>query len=288
MRPFHSQVPRHAVFLLGAFSLCGCQLLESLQGKGDQPSARVTGVSFQDLSLDSATLLFDVDVSNPYDVDIPLVNVAYKLASAGQGFVAGFAALEGSIPAGGSKVVGIPAQIVFRDLLNVLKQVKPGAVIPYTADLGLAVKVPVIGDLTLPVKTSGKLPVPTVPKVSLASVEWENLTLTEAAAQLDLRVVNRNDFPMDLSKLTYDLSLGNVSVAKGTLEQAASFEEGGETGVPIRVSFSPARLGLAAFNLLKGDGASYQIGGLLDVKTPFGGLELPYTQGGETEFKKGR
>lgn len=287
MRGFHSQA-RHAVFLFSALTLCGCQLLESLQGKGDQPSARVTGVSFQDLSLDSATLLFDVDVSNPYDVDIPLVHVAYKLASAGQAFVAGSAALEGSIPAGGSKVVGIPARVVFRDLLDVLKKVQPGAVIPYTADLGLLVNVPVIGDVTLPVRKVGKLPVPTVPAVSLASLQWESLTLTEAAARLDLRVVNRNDFPMDLSKMTYDLSLGNVSVAKGTLEQAASFEKGGETGVPIRVSFSPARFGLAAFNLLKGDGASYKIGGLLNVKTPFGGLELPYERVGETEFENGR
>ena len=39
------------------------------------------GLKFQDVKPDSATLLFDVEVNNPYAVDLPLTNISYALTS---------------------------------------------------------------------------------------------------------------------------------------------------------------------------------------------------------------
>jgi LEA14-like dessication related protein len=272
-------------FLVVVLAAPGCELLDAVQGRAKTPSARVTSVRLQDLDLTATTLLFDIEVSNPYATAIPLVGLDYELESQGSKFVGGKVSVDGAVPAHGSRVVPVPARIVFADLLKILEMVKPGAVIPYTAGLTLSVDVPAIGPQELPLTHRGELPIPAVPAVDLASIQWEKLSLNEATALLELRVVNRNEFPVDLSALSYALSLGDVSVVKGSLQQAAAFAGGGESSLPVRASFSPRSLGVAAFGMLTGKGASYKLEGTMTCKTPFGALDFPYERSGQTEFR---
>jgi len=280
--------PRRAIaFALAACTLlplAGCETMSNLLKDMDKPSASISNVRFQDISLSDITLLFDVDVNNPYDVPLPLVNVSYGLASKGTNFLDGQADVQGTVPAKGKKTIQLPAKVTFASLLSAVQGVKMGSVVPYSAEMGLAVDAPAVGRLTLPIKKQGELPIPAVPDVSLESVEWKSLTLQNAEAVLKLKVVNNNEFPLDLSKLAYNLTLGDTPIAQTSLTQAAKFSKGGTGTLDIPISLKPSNLGLAAFNMLTGKNASYSLSGNMDVDTPFGAMNMPFSKKGSTKL----
>ncbi len=123
------------LLVAGLLALPGCALLQGLLGPVPKPTASITGIRITDFSLSGLTLNFDVAIANPYAVPLPLVNVDYALASASQPFLQGQAAMQGEIPANGSKTVTLPAKIAFGELLKVLQGVRPGATIPYRGTL---------------------------------------------------------------------------------------------------------------------------------------------------------
>lgn len=137
-------------------SAAGCGMIE-------KPSAHITGVKIQDVSLTDATMLFDVKVDNPYSVPLPMSNVDYALSSQGQPFLTGKADIQGVVPARGSKILGVPVRISYLQLINVVKGARPGATIPYKADLGLSVDAPVWGALRIPMSKNGELSIPSGP-----------------------------------------------------------------------------------------------------------------------------
>lgn len=277
---------RFALICLLALSTTGCSELNSLLKDASKPSARIVGANIENLNLEGLALVFDVEVSNPYAVPLPLVNLDYALATGGTKFLSGNADVQGSIPAKGSRTIKVPAGVTFAGLLNTIKGVKPGSVIPYTADLGLAVDAPAVGRLNLPIRKSGELPIPTVPTIELAGVDWKELSLQNAEAVLNIKIGNTNDFPLDLSKLDYGLSLGGSRVAGAAVNKATHFGKGQSNTISIPISIKPIDLGLGALRMFSGDGAKYQLDGLMDVKTPFGAMAMPFNQSGNAPFKK--
>ena len=142
-----------AAVLAGA---TGCSMFE-------KPSAHITGVKVQDINLTDATMLFDMKVDNPYTVPLPMSNVDYALSSQGQQFLSGKADVQGTVPAAGSKTLGIPVRISYPQLISVVKDARPGVTIPYKADMGLSVDVPALGPLRIPMSKDGELSNPSVP-----------------------------------------------------------------------------------------------------------------------------
>ncbi len=271
---------------------CGLWLVAALAGcdalsRFSKPSARITGVGLKDISLDALTLMFDVEVSNPYSAPLPLVNLDYALASAGSPFLSGQADIQGTVPAKGAKTLALPARVNYLELFKAVKGVRPGDVIPYAAELGLSVKPPAVGALRLPMKKEGKLPVPTVPDVDVKDIKWQGLSLDQAGGVLRLGVVNRNKFPVDLAKINYGLSLGGVEVATSSLAKPVAFgADGGAGELEVPLSFSPQKLGLSAYRMLTGGGAGYKLNGSMDLGTPFGPMSLPFDKIGNTVFRR--
>ncbi len=152
--------------ILGTLLLwcCGC---ESMDGKFSlkKPTARLTGLQLEDVKLDSATLLFDIEVDNPYPVALPLTNLDYDLATAGNTFLSGVAAIQTTIPANSSKIVSLPARINYLGMFKAVKDIRPGSIVPYIANVGLSVDPPALKPLRLPLKKEGELKLPTVQEV---------------------------------------------------------------------------------------------------------------------------
>ncbi len=147
-------LPITAVVLLA--SAMGCGMME-------KPTARITGAQVQDVSLTDATMLLDVEVSNPYTVSLPMSNVDYVLSSQGQQFLSGQADVAGTVPALGSKTLNVPVRVNYLELINAVKGAQPGAKIPYRVDLGLSVNAPVWGILRMPMSKDGELAIPSGP-----------------------------------------------------------------------------------------------------------------------------
>ena len=59
--------------------LSGCSALD--QFTTARPEMTLTNVQFGAIDLQQATLLFDVEIDNPYTVALPLLNLSYTLSS---------------------------------------------------------------------------------------------------------------------------------------------------------------------------------------------------------------
>jgi LEA14-like dessication related protein len=280
-------VPRCAPPLAAlVLAAAGCSILEDLGRNLEKPSARIAGARLQDLSLDAVTLLLDVYIGNPYAVPLPLVKLEYGLSSAGKGILSGSADPGGSVPARGSRVVPVPVRIGFPGLLAALRDVKPGSVIPYAADLTLSADAPGAGLLSLPLRKEGELPVPAAPEVQVAGLRWEEVGLERAAAVVSLGIRNTNRFPVDLSKLSYALTLAGSRAAEGSVDRPISFAPGADGSVDLRLAFSPKSLGLAVLSAITGGKAAYRLAGSMALGTPYGALAVPFDRGGETTLRR--
>jgi LEA14-like dessication related protein len=159
-----------ATVLVSVFFV-GCETMNQVLNL-QKPTARMTGLKFQDVKLDSATLLFDVEVDNPYSMALPLLNLDYDLSSGAEPFLTGSADLQTTVPAKSKKTVSLPAKINYLDILKALKGIRPGSKIPYKADLGLSVDAPALGLIRLPLKKEGEVALPTVSGTNMKNI-WD-------------------------------------------------------------------------------------------------------------------
>jgi LEA14-like dessication related protein len=264
-----------AILLIAGIS--ACDLLNSIPlPTNATPSFNLVSTNLTGLNLEGVDLQFAVNVSNPYPVALPLTNLSYELISTDQSFLKGNAnQLQGSIPAGGSQVIKLPVRVGFAGLMKLVSGVKPGGQIPYTAKLNLSVDAGAMGPLDLPLETSGALPIPDVPEVSVESIDWENVSLSNAKAVMKLKVKNTNSFKMGLDKINYAVQLEGSEVAKSQLNTQKSLATGEEGIFEIPIEFKPLDLGMGVFNMLKSNSFNYSLKGDMKMSTEFGNFDIP-------------
>jgi len=269
-----------------AIILAGCSSLDDVIKSAPKPGARLLGASVRNLSLQSLDLVFDVEVSNPYGVSLPLLDVNYVLGSGKQQLLAGSIKPSGSVPPNGSSVVQLPARLDLAAVVTTLPGVKPGAVVPYTAEIVVIVEPPLLGEMKLPLKRSGEIPVPAVPEITLTSFDVDQLSLDRISGKARLRIRNTNQFAIDFTQIRFDLALGGKNVANTRLRNASKLPPGQATIVEIPIAFAPRAAGAGLLDLLSGGDAGYAISGRLDATTRFGELALPFSQRGSTAVRR--
>ena len=147
----------------------GCETMqEALNLK--KPTARLTGLKFEQVTLDSATLLFDVEIDNHYPAALPLTNFDYSLVTGANKFLSGSTNSQTIVPAKSSKTISLPAKINYIEMLKALKGVRPGSKIPYNAELGLSVDTPALGMIRLPLKKQGELVLPSISGTNIKDI----------------------------------------------------------------------------------------------------------------------
>ncbi|MGE5296275.1 MAG: LEA type 2 family protein [Solirubrobacterales bacterium] len=151
------------VLIVGAFLavLAGCESVEERMSLR-KPDAQITGMRLQDADAYGATVVFDVQIVNHYPMDLPLVRFSYAVSSQGKRFMGGAQEVAVTIPVGGSQTVSLPARIDYINTLRLLGGVRPGATIPYEAQLDLTINTPRLGTIMLPLARSGEVTLPTL------------------------------------------------------------------------------------------------------------------------------
>ena len=277
---------RAALCLALALFLAGCQSLQDMAGMAPKPTAHVVGSSIRGLSLSNVVLLFDIEVANPYTAALPLADLSYALNSGGKELFKGSVQPSGSIPAKGKQVIQLPVTVGFAPVMAALKGVKPGAVVPYTADFTLGVEAPVVGMLKVPLSKSGELPIPAVPEIEMSSYEIGKLGLDQTTGTVKLRVRNTNQFPLDLKRLGMSFALGGQEVGTTRLSDAASLQAGETATLSVPLSFAPRTVGASLFNLLRGKQIAYKVAGSMEANTRFGPISIPYSKIGNTAVSR--
>ncbi len=274
------------IVLSCATIVAGCGSLDQVVEAAPKPEARLLGAGVRNLRLQSLDLVFDIEVSNPYGVSLPLVDVNYTVGSRGKQLLSGGIKPSGSVPANGTSVVQLPARLDLAALLKTLPGVQPGAVVPYDAKINVVVDAPLVGEFSLPLKRSGEVPVPKVPEISLVSFDISELGADEVNAEARLRIRNTNQFSMRLAAVRFDIALAGRNVTSTRLRSASRLAPGQTTILKVPLSFSPTAAAAGVLAALSGADAAYAISGRLDVVTEYGELALPFNERGQTALRR--
>jgi LEA14-like dessication related protein len=259
----------------GTLVLPGCATLQSIFDGAPKPRVRLADVRFAELALDHLTLEFDAEISNPYEVALPLVGLDVKLDHRSSRFLESDIPMSGSIPVGGKKVVTMPARVDFQAALALLEDLRPGGSVPYRAEVGVKVDAPVLGQLRLPLSHRGELGVPLPPSVEVTSVRLAELSLTQIRAECTLEAESANRFPVELSGLDYTFKVRNRALASTRITSPFSLEPGQKVSWTLPLSINPVQAGQIFLSLFKQDSLPYALQGNLTVGTPFGRLRAP-------------
>ena len=283
-----TRAPLLVVFLTLCSTLVGCSSLEAALAGLEKPTARVVGADLKGLTLDGVLIDFDVEVRNPYRVPLPVGSLQYALASEGKQFLSGEAPSQGSIPARGIKNLRAPVTVRFGDILSAVQGVRPGRVVPYSADLTLGLDVPADfgGPVSVPISKEGEVPIPAPPRIEVRDVSWDELTYTSAKGKVVLDITNLNEFDAALTRFHYAIGLGGKTIASAKARNLPALAAGetGEMVIPLNIK--PIDFGLAIFGMLQGDEASYSLKGDMGVKTRFGSIDVPIDQSGKSTVSK--
>ncbi|CAD6271045.1 unnamed protein product [Miscanthus lutarioriparius] len=127
-----------------------------------KPEATLDGVTFKGLSRECITLHSTVNVSNPYDHRLPICEVTYTLRCAGKEVASGTMPDPGWIAASGTTSLEIPAKVPYDFLVSLVRDVGRDWDLDYELQVGLTVDLPIVGNFTIPLSTSGEFKLPTL------------------------------------------------------------------------------------------------------------------------------
>jgi precorrin-6B methylase 2/LEA14-like dessication related protein len=212
--------------ILTAAFFAGCETTRDIQ-YDREPTVRLEAMRFGGVDLDYATLLFDVEIDNPYPVSVSLQRLLYALGSEGRTFLTGTALDNVTVPPNTKKVLTLSDEVIYARLLKALKS-EPGSTIPFKTELTLSLDVPRSGWINLQAENEGKILLPESPEITVEGIKYNAVDVIYVPTpqdvvdkMLELAQVKKED-------LVYDLGCGDgrivVSAAKRYGCRAVGFD----------------------------------------------------------------
>ncbi len=264
------------VYLL---ALSACATLKEIV---KEPEVTFKNVTPQNISLTEGTFLFNFDVNNPNPLGLTLNEVTYNLDINGKDLLKDQLKDGVNLPAQGKATMTIPVTLRYTDVFNSLSDALKSDSVTYDINGNVG-----IGPLSVPYRHQGKLKMPKLPDVSLAAFSVSKLSLEGAAVKMKLKLINPNDFGINLHGLDYAIKLQGEEFAKGIAKNTAPLAAKGESLMDLDFNISFKELGRSGMALLKGTGAKYEIKGNF-LLSPNGKNEkqIPFFQSGEIPLER--
>jgi LEA14-like dessication related protein len=239
-----SKLPRRALvraglILMFAAAMAGCPKNDNpLKNVISPPTVTVSDVSISNISREQVRFLVKLDVANPNPVGLTLAKVEYNFELAGRPLAAGTTEAPLAIKASGSTPAEVPVALAYNELKTIYDQNKDADYLEYKLTGMFHVATP-IGNLPVPYRQTGKVPVVRPPQVLGVSLKVKQLSLTGAEVALVLQLMNPNGYPLEIKKLTYALALEGKPFASGEVAaQKVGPKLPGLIEVPLKIDFA--------------------------------------------------
>lgn len=126
------------------------------------------------------------------------------------------------------------------------------------------------------------------PEVDVVGVDLLTLGLTSGTVRLVLEVENPNGYDLTVERHRYRLEIAEgptewTTLAEGTDTTEVRLPERSVTRVPVEVGFRYRDLGSALLASFREGEARYRLSGDVGVRTPIGGVTVPYRTLGTLE-----
>jgi LEA14-like dessication related protein len=232
----------------------GCQTVQKLAKNIRKPTLSVTNVQVTDFSFKEIELSYSVKVNNPNPVALHMLSYDYNFKINGNSFVRGNHKKRLEIASSGSSTFQIPMAINFQDLYNLFNSLSSKGQAGYQLLADLHFNLPVLGDVKIPLKKSGMLPMIKLPKVQLSNIKLTNINLSKANLVLNLKVRNPNAFGLLMNALSYGLDVNGKSLVNGSQEKQLTINKNANQIISVPVSLNILNIGSSIAKLLSNSG----------------------------------
>lgn len=195
-----------SITLMAVF-FSGCQTAPEIP-YDREPAARLEAMRFGNVELDYVTVLFDVEIDNPYPVSLSLQRLRYALVNEGRTFLTATVFNDVTVPPNTKKVLTLKDEVTYARLLRALKS-ESGSTIPLKAELTLSLEAPRLDWINLHAENEGNIALPESPQISVDGITYNAVDVVYVPTPQD--IVNKMLELADVKKddLVYDLVCGD-------------------------------------------------------------------------------
>ena len=271
-----------------AVTLSSCAIFGGV--KMVQPKVAFTGAKLDKLSFSNADLLFDMQIENPNPLGVKLASFDYELLVNGFSFLSGKQDKNLDIPASGKDTIQLPLTVRFLDLYQAVQSLRNQDESAYDLKCSFGFNLPIIGEVKVPVQTSGKVPLLKLPSIDVATLKVTRLDVFGAELKLAIDVKNNNPFAVALDGFKYQFDVNGQSWAVGQAKSVGDVTQKGESQIEIPIALNFLKVGQTAYQLLRGDKKlNYQLQGNLDINAAhplLGKVSIPFDKLGAIDIVK--
>lgn len=270
--------------------LTGCESLRRIGLSIERPTATVAAVSISRLDFREAELAAEILVDNPNAVGVTLTGFSYRLEVEGVEFLSGIQTRGISIPAFGERSFEFPVTIGFRNLVDTVGAVGDRDEASYTIDVDLSFELPVLGEVTVPVRREGTFPIVRPPAVRVADLVLDSLTISGARLSLSVEVENPNGFAFALDSLSYSFAVNERIWFDGATDRRRTIAAHASEDVTASFTLSFTEFGRTVRDLLLGgDALDYSFSAEARVDPDIDlipTVTLPFTRSGRIDLRR--
>jgi len=185
----------------------GCETTRDIQ-YDREPAARLEAMRFGGVELDYATLLFDVEIDNPYRVSLPVPRLRYALVSEGRTFLTATVYDNVTVPPNTKKVLTLSDEVTYTRLLKALHG-ESGSTIPFKAELTLSLDTPGSGWINLHAEKEGNILLPKSPEINVEGITYNAVDVIFVPTPQDVIYKMLQMAQVRKDDLLYDLGCGD-------------------------------------------------------------------------------
>lgn len=269
-----------SLLLTATPTMAGCATLSGLfEDAIEDPQVTILGVQLRDMTLDTISTTFQVQIDNPNAFGLYLGGIEYQLNIDGKRFAQGESQDSVALaPLGATEAtldVDFPLDNAGRPLLEVLKKDR----VHYTLDTLFLVGTRRT-NLAIPARFEGDVDLPKAPEVSVVEVQFPEVSREGVQVKLVTHVTNPNAFDIPIDELRVSFSFGGREILTNQPIAGVMLPSKQTTVVPVDFSVGLSELGLSLSSLADRPELRWK----LVMRLVSGNNILPYERGGRTSL----
>ncbi len=244
----------------------------------DAADVREPNVSFQNMSIDritfdGVTLLFDFEVNNPNRFGVSAEQYSYEFFINDRSFITGLQEDRLSIGRESTQSIQIPVTLNFSEVYESFSSVLRQDSLSYALSTEVEFDVPVLGNRKVPVRTSGDIPIPKVPRITMGDFNVKEISLSGAEVEVSFNVQNPNPFAISIANAAYELTVNGREWLDTTLGETIRVAGSERRTINIPIRLNSSQLGSALMDLMRGESTfNYDLKGSADISAELDGF----------------
>lgn len=256
--------------LLAACALVACRPPDDRPRTQGALKTGLRPLRVKSVSLDAATVAFDVEFDNTSPATVSIEGVNYTLLLAGKSWATGEVGQGATAAARSKTALPVEIRVPFATLRKAIPSVAEDPQIEYV--LRATVRIPTRGGraVRVPLRGQGIATIPTAPGLDLVGLAIETLDTKTARVRLAVRVTNDHAYRATVKRLRCAVQLGGKRVGDVDLAPNAALapRKSIDLSAPLTLDF--ARLGAGLHAAVASGKVGVQLDGALVVLTVYG------------------